>query len=365
MYRKNATLLTTIGLLCALEYLQAGMIAFASTPIRGEIDASPEEFTIVAALYACVAVVVISMQRWLVERLGWRNFMLGSISIYVMGAIVCGVGNDLTTFTVGRTIMALGGASFMTSARLMVNLLPPGPGRFVGINAFVIGLTGGTASAPFISSLVVVQDTWHAIFWVLIAGAVMAGFLCSRFLPVSVVPKDERTSSSPANILLLSVSSFFLLYILQRSYYDFYNEAFILIAYALLAALGVYIFFHAEHRKREPFLKIRELMQSRYLLGVALFCFTYIVLGSNNYILPYFLQAGLGYSWEAIGSFQAYGLVGALITWEIMFIVVPKYPAPKKFFFGRVRRSDRIRLVMFIAYAQRQHVVQHPARGAT
>jgi len=42
MYRKNAALLMTVGLLCALEYLQAGMIAFASAPIRGEIDASPE-----------------------------------------------------------------------------------------------------------------------------------------------------------------------------------------------------------------------------------------------------------------------------------------------------------------------------------
>jgi MFS family permease len=332
MYRKNAALLLTVGLLCALEYLQAGMIAFASAPIRGEIDASPEEFTLVAALYACIAVVVISKQRWLVERLGWRNFMLGSISIYVLGAFVCGVGSDLSTFTVGRVIMALGGASFMTSARLMVNLLPAGPGRFVGVKVFATGLAGGTASAPFISSLVVVEDTWHAIFWVLIVGAVIAAFLCTRFLPNALAPEDERTPSSPANILLLSVSSFFLLYILQRSYYDFYNETFILIAFALLAALGVYTFFHTEHGKREPFLKVKDLMQHRYMLGVALFCFTYILLGSNNYILPYFLQTGLGYSWDTIGTFQAFGLAGALMTWGIMSVVIPKFPAPKKFF---------------------------------
>ncbi|WP_447791021.1 MFS transporter [Pseudomonas farris] len=332
MYRKNAALLVTIGLLCALEYLQAGMIAFASAPIRGEIDASPEEFTLVAALYACIAVVVISKQRWLVERLGWRNFMLGSISIYVLGAFVCGVSSDLTSFTAGRVIMALGGASFMTSARLMVNFIPPGPGRFIGVKVFATGLACGTASAPFISSLVVVEDTWHAIFWVLIAGAVTAAALGTRFLPSTPVPEDDRTPSSPANILLLSVSSFFLLYVLQRSYYDFYNETFILITFALLAALGVYIFFHAEHSKYAPFLKVRDLMQPRYILGVVLFCFTYIVLGSNNYILPYFLQTGLGYSWDTIGTFQAFGLGGALLAWIVMSTVIPKYPAPKKFF---------------------------------
>ncbi|HEY0286147.1 MAG TPA: MFS transporter [Pseudomonas sp.] len=332
MYRKNAALLITVGLLCALEYLQAGMIAFASAPIRGEIDASPEEFTLVAALYACIAVVVISKQRWLVERLGWRNFMLGSISIYVLGALVCGVSGDLTSFTVGRIIMALGGASFMTSARLMVNLLPPGPGRFVGVKVFATGLASGTAAAPFLSSLVVVEDTWHAIFWLLIAGAVAAGVLCTRFLPTMPIHEDERSPSSPANILLLSVSTFFLLYVLQRSYYDFYNESIILLAFALLAALGVYIFFHAEHAKDVPFLKVKDLMQSRYILGVGLFCFTYIVLGSNNYILPYFLQTGLGYSWDTIGTFQAFGLGGALLSWFVMALVIPRYPAPKKFF---------------------------------
>ncbi len=258
--------------------------------------------------------------------------MLGSISIYVLGALVCGVSGDLTSFTVGRMIMALDGASFMTSARLMVNLLPPGPGRFVGVKVFATGLASGTAAAPFLSSLVLVEDTWHAIFWLLIAGATAAGVLCARFLPTTPIHEDERSPSSPANILLLSVSTFFLLYVLQRSYYDCYNESIILLAFALLAALGVYIFFHAEHAKDAPFLNVKDLMQSRYFLGVGLFCFTYIVLGSNNYILPYFLQTGLGYSWDTIGTFQAFGIGGALLTWFARALVIPNYPGPKKFF---------------------------------
>lgn len=63
MYRRYPALLSTIALMCALDFLQSGMIAFASVPIRGEIDASPEEYSLIAALYACVAVVVIAKQR--------------------------------------------------------------------------------------------------------------------------------------------------------------------------------------------------------------------------------------------------------------------------------------------------------------
>ncbi|MDM0054170.1 MFS transporter [Variovorax fucosicus] len=332
VYRKHGALLTTVCLLCGLEFLQTGMLAFASVPIRGEIDASPEEYSLVAALYACVAVVVIAKQRWLTERLGWRSYMIGSIGVYIAGALLCSMSHDLSTFATGRVVMALGGASFMTTSRIMVNLIPPGPARFVGIKVFAVGLAGGTAAAPLISSIAVTHDTWQAIFWVLIAGSVVAAALSLRFLPKDPYPEHERTTTSPARVLLLAFASFFVLYVLQRSYYDFYSDTSIMLVFAALAAFSLYAYFHVEHSHERPLLKIRQLMTARYMAGVALFSFSYVILGANSYILPLLLQAGLGYSWETIGRFQSMGLVASLLTWLVMLRLLPKYPAPKKFF---------------------------------
>ncbi|EHD19983.1 MULTISPECIES: MFS transporter [Brenneria] len=332
MYRKHGALLATVCLLCGLEFLQTGMIAFASVPIRGEIDASPEEYSLVAALYACVAVVAIAKQRWLTERLGWRNYMIGSIIVYIAGALLCSLSHNLSTFAIGRVVMALGGASFMTTSRILVNHIPPGPGRFVGIKVFAVGLASGTAAAPLVASLAVTHDTWQAMFWVLIACALVAAGLSMRFLPRDPHPEQERTRTSPARLLLLALGSFFLLYVLQRSYYDFYNDTGIMLVFATLAVFALYTYFHVEHNHQRPLLKIRELMTPRYVLGVGMFSFSYLILGSNNYILPFFLQSGLGYSWETIGKFQALGLTASLLTWLVMMRVLPKYPAPKKFF---------------------------------
>lgn len=296
MYRKNAALLSTIFLLCLVEFLQVGMVAFASAPIRGEIDASPEEYSFVAAIYACLAVVVIAKQHWLIERLGWRHYVLASIAIHIVGSLICSLSSDLTMFTIGRVVMALGGASFMTTARVLVQQMPAGPGRFVGVKVFATGLAGGTAAAPMIASIAVTEDTWQAIFWVLIALTLVAAFLAVKCLPKEPHPEDQRSQSSPARILLLGLASFFLLYVLQRSYYDFYSDSGILIGFAVMAAFAFYTYFHAEHRHDAPLLKIRELMKPRFVLGVSLFSFSYVILGANNYILPAFLQSGLGYS---------------------------------------------------------------------
>ena len=79
----------TIFLLNAVEYLQSGMIAFGAGPIMGEIGAAPEEFSLISAVYACVAIAAIAKQRWFAERLGWRRFVVLSLVFFMAGAVVC------------------------------------------------------------------------------------------------------------------------------------------------------------------------------------------------------------------------------------------------------------------------------------
>ncbi|WP_141104208.1 MFS transporter, partial [Noviherbaspirillum denitrificans] len=123
--RPSASLLLTVFLLTALEFLQSGMIAFAAGPIMGHIGAAPEEYSLAAAGYACVAVMTISKQRWLVERLGWRRFVQFSLLLFIIGSLVCATSTSYAQFLAGRLIMGLGGAAFMTSGRVIVNLIPP------------------------------------------------------------------------------------------------------------------------------------------------------------------------------------------------------------------------------------------------
>ncbi len=332
MKSKHVPLFTIVFILCALEFLQSGMLAFASAPIRGEIEASPEEYSLVAALYACLAVVVIAKLHWITERIGWRKHVLGSIGLFIIGAALCSASSSLTEFTVGRLVMCLGGASFMTTARVLINLIPPGPARFTGIKVFATGLATGTAAAPFLSSYAVAHDRWQAIFWIMIALSIVPALIAIFHLPKAPPEKEQLTHSSPWAILILATASFFILFTLQKSYYDFYANSEIMVIFSLIGAFALYSFFRLEHLKQNPLIKVGRLNNSRYIYGVAMFSLCYVVLGANNYVLPSFLQNGLGYSWETIGQFQAIGLTATIVTWLVMLKLLPKYPSPKKFF---------------------------------
>jgi DHA2 family multidrug resistance protein len=325
-------LLVTIFLLTLLEFLQTGMIAFAAGPIMGEIGASPEEFSLATAAYAAVAIATIAKQRWLVERLGWRDFVLCSLALFVLGSAITAMSGSYQGFLVGRVVMGLGGAAFMTTGRVLVNLIPPSPKRFIGIKYFATGLAAGIAFAPGLAAFAVAHDQWRSIFLVLMLVAAAAAVAVALSLPTQAVAADLRSQSHPVLFMSLAAGSFLLLYALQRSQYDFFTDFTMLAAGAGCGVLALYYFFRAVRRHERPLLGLQALKHPRYIVGVALFMLCYVLLGANNLVLPMLMQRAMGLPWHVVGEVQTIGLSSTLVAWMLMVWALPKWPSPKKFF---------------------------------
>ena len=330
--RHPQLLLFTVFLLTVIEYLQSGMIAFGSGPIMGEIGAAPEEFSLISATYACVAIAAIAKQRWFAERLGVRRFILVSLALFMIGAAICGSSSTCLQFLAGRVIMAMGGGSLMTSARLLVNLFPPSPQRFTGIKYFATALAVGSASAPWLASVAIAHDNWRWIFGALIGVALLVLLLARSCLPTDTPARELRSESHPVLLMVLMAGSFCVLYALQRAWYDFYGDATMLAAAGLVGLLALGYFVRAMHRHERVLLNFKALHNQRYWSGVALFTFCYILMAATSYTLPALLQRGLGFPWEAIGRVQAVGLAGTVASWMVLSVLLPKKPAAKKYY---------------------------------
>jgi len=321
----------TIFVLASIEYLQSGMTAFAAAPIMGETSVSPDDFSLVAAAYASVAIFSISMQRWWVERIGGRRFLQGSLAISMIGALVCAASGDFMGFLAGRVIMGLGVGAFFTSARMMIHHLLPPKARFSGIKFLAGGLAASTAAAPWLASVSVANESWSAIYLSLAVLGVLAFVLVTHALPDAPVASAQPSQVSLLQQVLLSASSFLLLYGMQRAYYDFYGDRSQLIAMLSAAVLGLLVWGWQQFKSSEPLLRVREMLHVRYLAGLLLFLFVYTMLGANNTAIPAMLLHTLGFGWATVGEFEALGLSVAVITWVVMTRLLPRFPAPRKF----------------------------------
>jgi MFS family permease len=326
------TLLATIFLMCALEFLQGGMLTFASGPIVGEIGASPEEYTLVTVVYAVVAIATLSKQRWLVERVGWRLFVQLSVAVFVAGAALCATSGSFPQFLAGRVVMAIGGGSFLTNARMLVTLLPPNPRRFRGILAFASGLTVGNGAAPWLASLAVSNDRWPGIFVLLGTLSAVAGALGTLVLPDEVTPEAKRSQAHPMMMLAMMAGTFLGLYALLRASYDFYADGLSLVLVLALGVAAMLYFGHHQYHHQRPLLVIKRLMIPRYVAGIGVFTLGYTILGANNYMLPVLMQGALGFPWHVVGQVQSAGLLIATPVFCIQAFFLKRNPAAKKFY---------------------------------
>lgn len=325
-------LLLTIFVLNFIEFLQTGMMGFGASAIQGQINASPEEYSIVTAAYAAVAITVIAKMRWFIERLGWRNFIHGSIVFYIAGAVICAYSEHFAPFLLGRMVMGLGGAAFMTSARMLVNVIPPSPARMKGILAFVTALTIANAAAAWTVAELFEADWFAGIFVVLIALALLAALLAAFGAPDEPLPKAEHTTAHFGPLLAVAAGSFLLLFALQRALYDFYSS----LPYLLMLGAGgvalVAWFVRQQHNSEQPLLLMKRLVQKRYLAGVGVFALAAFVLGANNVMLPSIMQRALGFSWHTSGMVQSIGLSSAFFIFLVKIRILKIAPAPQKFY---------------------------------
>ena len=297
---KQRILLWTIFFLTTLEFLQAGMIAFAASPIMGHTGTSPEEYSFITAAYACVAIITISKQRWIVERTGWRLYVWGSLIIFITGAVICASSETYHSLMAGRIIMAIGGASFMTTARVLVNLLPPSPLRFSGIKAFATGLAAGTALAPWLASVAVSEDTWAGIFFILIAIACIV-FSISGFCLPRETPADKlKSDTHPFLLMWLAGGTFSILWVFQRSNYNFYSDTMILLTIAITGLSALFYFFGSMARYNGKIMPKRPASKKFFVTGfLALAVYGYLMFRLTptaniaTYILPALLCNGI------------------------------------------------------------------------
>jgi DHA2 family multidrug resistance protein len=328
------------GLIASLpfsDFLQTGIVAFSAAPIMGDIAASPEEYSLVATLYAVVAIGMIALQRRLVEQLGWRRLLQAAGLLFGLGAVACGLSDSLAGFTAGRLVMAVGCASFMTAARMLVNHIPPSPRRFTGIRFLAAGLAWGLAAGPLLASWALASQNWRAAFFLMAVPAALITLL-AQWAPMDEVVQPQPQQRSPSHamslfaVMTLMAGSFAALHALQRSGFDFFSEPQRLLAWGALALPVLWLFVRLNRQGGGALIGFGSLAQRRYGIGMGIFATAYLVLGANSIMLPTLLQRALGLPLEVVGRYLGCGALAGVATLIVVTRLLPRRPGPTPYY---------------------------------
>ncbi len=266
---------------------------------------------------------------WLLARFGYRTTYMGCMWILLTAGIAGGLSADYNLVLAARVIegLAAGVVQPIPAIIILRAFASHEQGRASGL--FGMGVVLAPAIGPSIGGVLVDVFGWRSIFFMVVPLAMVALWLSRRYVPTSAPGGVQADADSPGldwmGLALASASTLMLLNGLVQLRSDDQTLAVVLL---VLAGLGMAVFVawqrhllksggrmrrassgrkgpalrQARPVRRGPLMNLQVFGHRHFAMG-ALVSFTYgIALFGSTYLLPVYMQMGLGLSPSYIGA---------------------------------------------------------------
>jgi len=269
---------------------------------------------------------------WLLSRYGYRRVYEVCMWLLLGGGVVGGFANDFPLVMAARVAegLAAGVVQPIPAIIILRAFAPEEQGRASGL--FGMGVVLAPAIGPSIGGVLVDVFGWRSIFFMVVPLAMVALWLSRRYVPTSAPGGVQADAGSPGldwiGLALASASTLMLLNGLVQLRGDDDTVAVVLLA---LAGVGMAVFVawqrhllksggrmqrlrraasgrkgqavrQAHQARRGPLMNLQVFGHRHFAMG-SLVSFTYgIALFGSTYLLPVYMQMGLGLSASYIGA---------------------------------------------------------------
>jgi EmrB/QacA subfamily drug resistance transporter len=250
--------------------------------------------------YLLASTALIPIYGKLSDSFGRRTILLWSISIFLLGSLLCGFSQGMLQLVLFRVIQGVGAAGLASSAfAIPADLYPPAE-RAAATG--MIGMAFGLASVigPFIGGYLTDTLSWHWVFFVnLPVGLVALSFILLR-MPRLAQGRREPIDWWGTLLLLLSVVPILLGLSLDRATYGWGSPVTIgLLAFGLAALVGL---IAVERRVASPIIPLALFRNRTFVIAALVSALMGIAFLSAILFLSLFLVNVVGISATAAGA---------------------------------------------------------------
>ena len=312
VFDRELTLISITVLLGAMMSITDSTIVNVAIPTLGrKLHTTLPTIQWATTSYLLTVAVVIPLTRWAIDRFGTKATYVGSLILFILGSVLCGLASSATMLIAFRAVQGFGGGLMLPVGQTILSRAagPQRMGRVMTVVAAPSYL--GIVIGPVIGGLILGTLGWRWIFYVNVPFGIVTVVLSALYLA-----KDTDRSKAPLDVyglLLLPPGLALLIYGLSElgNLGSFSTSVLVgLIAGTTFVAL----FAHRALRISTPLVNLRLFANRRFLMAnAAAFIFT-AAAGSGPLITTLYFQVGRGYSALGSGLFQSSLAFGAMAT---------------------------------------------------
>ncbi|MFN0186570.1 MAG: DHA2 family efflux MFS transporter permease subunit [Aquabacterium sp.] len=289
-------------------------IANVSVPaIAGDLGASPSQGTWVITSFGMANAVAVPLTGWLAQRIGVVRLFVGSLLLFTLASVLCGLAGSLTQLVVARVFQGLVAGPMMPLAQtLLMSSYPP-----ARLSSALAIWSMTTLVAPIIGPVLGGWITdhigWPWIFFINIPVGLVAALLAwTIYAPRETAIRRVPIDAIGLALLVLGVGAFQVMLDLGKDAAWFESRLIVVLAVVSLVAL---LFFLAwELTEAHPVVDLTLLARRNFVVGTAVQSMAYGLYVGSVLLMPLWLQQYMGYSATDAGLTMApVGLLAILL----------------------------------------------------
>lgn len=171
-----------IGFALMMMALDGTIVATALEALTNGLDTTVNWASWTITVYAFGFVVMLPISGRLAHRFGNRRVFLGSVIVFTVVSLCCGLANNIWTLIALRALQAAGGAGFTPSATgIIVQHFGDARDRYVGLFGSIFPL--GAMIGPIFGGLFVTYWSWRGIFLINVPIGLVVAVLVYLYVP--------------------------------------------------------------------------------------------------------------------------------------------------------------------------------------
>lgn len=288
----NRTVITICVMMATLmQTLDTTIVNVAMPYIQGSLAASPDQITWVLTSYIVAAAIMTPPIGWLSARFGRKNLFLASLAGFTVSSMLCGTAESLTEIVLFRMVQGLFGASLAPLSQTTMLDIFPAEQRGQAMAIWVLGVVVGPVLGPTLGGYLTDFYNWRWVFYINLPFGILA--IAGLWIFLQDTGRNSKLHFDLIGFLVLSVGLGALQLMLDRGEFKDWFGSTEIIVYAVLCALGFYLFFVHMFTAKAPLIPPRIFRNINFSAGLAMiFAVGMILLATSALMAPYLQVLG-------------------------------------------------------------------------
>ncbi|MFT6630582.1 MAG: EmrB/QacA subfamily drug resistance transporter [Bacteriovoracaceae bacterium] len=284
------------------------------------------EIELVVSSYIIGLLTIMPLCQWLKDRVGYYRLYQVSLSIFLLGSLLCAVSTSIPMLVLSRVIQAIGGGSIspITMSILAEIFEPYERGKVMGF--WGLGVVAGPAMGPTLGGFLIELFNWQSIFLINIPVGTIGLFFAMKFIKPLEQGKEVIKSKFDFfgfTFFIIFINSFFCIFKNAQSIGEVFSLKSFL--FLLLTIFSFIVFVFTEKRVDKPMLDLSLFKIKTFNLCLSVTFFRTMALYGGMFMLPIFLTHTMGYSESKAGMFLFPGTAFVAVMMPISGHWVDKY----------------------------------------